>query len=190
MTLPPDRVLNSLSPQKLSTIAEVSRELGITRDVAFRLLRAEVGGPAYYDGINHTMARADLETLIARRDDWATCTEPGIAVKVAPAEWLPDEGRFIGWHRRLSPDSLDSAVGRYWAVRDAERLAEARAAFVVAIGGWIVHVASILDVTDSVFGRGRRAFTLGPATEAQRLAYEGKRIPPIRGHAVLRLGSV
>ncbi|MBM4569218.1 hypothetical protein GS489_01525 [Rhodococcus hoagii] len=80
-------------------------------------------------------------------------------------------------------------MGRYWAVRDAQHLADRRAAFVVAIGGWIVHVASILDVTEPAFGRGRRAFTLGPATPAQKLAYEGKRIPPIRGHAVLRLGD-
>ncbi|WP_420879139.1 hypothetical protein [Rhodococcus sp. (in: high G+C Gram-positive bacteria)] len=191
MPLSPDLAsTGNLSPHRLSTIPEVSRELEISRAAAERLVLAEVGGPTYYDGVNYTMARADLERLIARRENWATCTEPGIAVKVAPAAWNTEQERFVGWHRRLDPEALEAAVGRYWAVRDPAHLAERRAAFVATIGGWVVHVASILDVTEPVFGRGLRAFTLGSPTEDQLLAYEGKRLLPERGRGVLRLGGV
>jgi hypothetical protein len=190
MSIPSDLAPTpDLSPHRLATIPEVSRELEISRAAAERLVLAEVGGPTYYDGTNCTMARADLEKLIARKDNWATCTEPGIAVKVAPAEWNPAQGRFVGWHRRLDPKFLEASVGRYWAVRDPAHLAESHAAFVATIGGWVVHVASILDVTEPIFGRGLRAFTLGTPTDAQRLAYEGMRLPPEQGRGVRRLGG-
>ncbi|MBM4574972.1 hypothetical protein GS896_25740 [Rhodococcus hoagii] len=126
-----------------------------------------------------------LKVLLKQRDNWADTTVPGIAVRVQPAQWTPAENRFIGWNRYLNSTYRDEAIRQVWGVRDAHELVGA--AFVVALGGWIAEVRSITYVEDVPGGR---AFTLGNPTTEQRVAYEGKRLPPSRGRQVIRLGAV
>ncbi|WP_206492404.1 hypothetical protein [Rhodococcus sp. KRD162] len=172
-----------LEPRRLASVAIVAERLTVSRAVANRLVAAEVGGPSFRGKTDLMMAEADLAVLAARQHEWADTTVPALNVRVAPARWCADQNRFLGWHARLPEDLLPESIGKWWNVRDAEQVKGA--AFVAAIGGWVVHVARVTDVhTD----RGQRAFDFGPATDEQLAAYAGRRIPPVPGPAILRFG--
>ncbi|MCT6735287.1 MAG: hypothetical protein U5O16_14350 [Rhodococcus sp. (in: high G+C Gram-positive bacteria)] len=173
-----------LSPLLTHTIPTVATELGISRPMAERLIRAELGGPASFDGTNLTATNEAMNALLTQRDRWADTSVHGIAVRVGPAWWSPEEGRYIGWHRRLDGKYRDDAIRQVWAVRGAPELVGA--AFLATIGGWITEVRSIVDVEPV---HGGWAFDLGPCTQTQQRAYSGRRIPSTPGRQVIRLGE-
>lgn len=125
-----------LEPRRLASVAIVAERLTVSRAVANRLVAAEVGGPSFRGKTDLMMAEADLAVLAARQqhEGIADTTVPALNVRVAPARWCGDQGRFIGWHARLPEDLLPESIGKWWNVRDAEQVKGA--AFVAAIGGW------------------------------------------------------
>lgn len=90
-------------------------------------------------------------------------------------------------HARLDDDEVEPAIGRWWAVRDAEALSLGRCALVATIGGWVVAVRQIVDVETE---RGQRSFKLGGPTAEQRTAYENRRLAPQAGSLVQCLGGI
>ncbi len=177
--------MTDLGPKQLVSANDMAETLKINRVTATELITAEAAGIAFAHGrviFTCSDAVADLQ---ARQP--ADVSVPALNVKVRAARWSVEEGRYIGWHARLPEPEVEAAIGRWWAVRDAEALKEMGSALVATVGGWVVAVRKIIDVhTD----RGQRSFGLGQPTIIQRNAYEDRRLPPQAGSLVQRLGGL
>jgi hypothetical protein len=177
--------MEDIQPRALVSAQDVAEALKINRVTAGELISAEAAGPAYVHGRVIFASIDAIAELQARKP--ADLSVPALNVKVRAARWSADEGRYIGWHARLDDDEVEAAVGRWWAVRDAEALSLARCALVATIGGWVVAVRQIVDVATE---RGQRSFKLSGPTAEQRTAYENRRLAPQAGSLVQRLGGI
>jgi hypothetical protein len=173
-----------MEPKQLVSAQDMADALKITRVTASELIAAEAAGRAFAHGRAIFTWVEAIAALEARRRP-ADTSIPALNVKVRAARWSDDEDRYIGWHARLTEDQLELAIGRWWAVRDAD--AVKGAALVATIGGWVVAVSKIVGVETN---RGQRSFRLAAPTELQRRAYENRRLPPQAGSLVQRFGGL
>ncbi|MFT4044700.1 MAG: hypothetical protein QM673_16190 [Gordonia sp. (in: high G+C Gram-positive bacteria)] len=170
--------MNNPEPTQLVGTAAVAAALEVNRAGAQAILSAELAGETFKDDRGGLLARAED---IADLATWRRI-EPSrraLQVKVAAAVWSESEGRWRGWHRRLSQDQRRDGVRGWWAVRDPDALKGAD--FLATLGGFVVEVARIVDYEN---GFGKRNFTLDEPDEAAQELYRSARIPAQAGSVI------